>query len=104
MSQAVAFLVKQIEGIPWQGSVVLATPAKIIVNRGSREGVAVGQQFSVGQSEELTDPDTGEVLDVSMTQVATLKVTDVKEKIATCTVVTGDAAKVQKGMTVQLAP
>jgi curli biogenesis system outer membrane secretion channel CsgG len=103
VEQAVAFLVQQLETIPWQGSVILASPERVIVNRGVREGVAVGQQFVVGTAEELVDPDTGEVLDVSMTQVATLQVVDAKEKIATCKVLDGDAAGIQKGMTVQPA-
>jgi hypothetical protein len=35
----------------------------VYINRGTREGVSVGQTFDVGKSEILRDPDTGEVLD-----------------------------------------
>jgi len=45
------------------------------------------------------DPDTGEVLDRSVSEVATIKVTSVKEKIAVCQASTG-GDKVAKGMTV----
>jgi hypothetical protein len=94
--QCVEFLEKQLESIPWQGSVMLANEGKLVINRGSREGVSVGQKFQVGSSEELVDEDTGEVLDVEMTTVGTVTVTEAKEKIAYCTALAG----AEKGMSV----
>lgn len=94
--QCVEFLSAQLEGIPWEGSVMAASDSRIIINRGSREGVVSGMQFSVGAVEELVDEDTGEVLDVEMTSVGQISVTEVKEKIAYCTPLAG----VAKGMTV----
>ena len=94
--QAVDFLSKQLEAIPWEGSVMLAKDDRIVVNRGSREGVAPGMAFKVGSIEELVDEDTGEVLDVDMTTVGTVTVTEVKEKIAYCTPLAG----AEKGMTI----
>ncbi len=99
-SQAVDFLVAQLPGFQWTGSVVMVKGDKIYVNRGTREGVGVGQQFSVGQVEVLRDPDTGEVLDEDMTQIASLRVDQVKEKLSICSVTMGDASQVAKGMTV----
>ena len=99
VGQAVIFLIDQLESIPWEGSVVLVKGDKVIINRGSREGVAVGREFKVGAVDELIDPDTGEVLDSEMTQVGTIKVTKVKEKIAYCAPVSG-AGAMQKGMSV----
>ena len=75
---------------------------KVYVNRGSREGVAVGQTFTVGEVEVLRDPDTGEVLDEDMTEIAALQVTEVKEKLSICSVTSGDAGAVAKGMTIHL--
>ncbi|MEZ4549857.1 MAG: FlgT C-terminal domain-containing protein [Desulfobacterales bacterium] len=98
VAQGVEFLVSQLEDIPWEGSVVLAKPDKIIINRGAREGVNPGARFDVGGIEEIVDPDTGEVIDSEMTKIATLEVTEVKEKIAYCKVVKGGG--VEKGMTV----
>jgi len=98
VNQAVKFLVGQLDEIPWEGSVVMVKGATIIVNRGTREGVAVGTSFAVGEIEELVDPDTGEVLDSDLTEVATLEVTKVKEKIAYCKVRSGEGVK--KGMSV----
>ena len=90
------FLTKQLESIPWEGSVMVANDSKVIINRGSREGVAVGQKFQVGTTEELVDEDTGEVLDVEMKTLGTIEVTEVKEKISNCTALAG----AEKGMSV----
>ena len=97
--QCVEFLEKQLESVPWQASVMLAGADKLVINRGTREGVAVGQKFQIGSSEELVDPDTGEVLDVEMKTLGTTEVTEAKEKIAYCTPVAG----AEKGMTVMPA-
>ncbi|MDT8390360.1 MAG: CsgG/HfaB family protein [Lentisphaeria bacterium] len=99
VDQCVGFLIEQLDKVPWEGTVVLASPAKVIINRGTREGVAVGMTFVVGGVEEIVDPDTGEVLDSEMTKVATLEVTEVKEKVAICKALSG-ADKVEKGMTI----
>jgi hypothetical protein len=82
VNQAVEFLTKQLESIPWEGSVVAVKGDRITINRGSREGVSEGLLLDVGQVEEVRDPDTGEMLDSDMTKVATIKVTSVKEKIS----------------------
>lgn len=101
-AEAVGFLLEQLPNFPWTGSVVLVKGDKVYVNRGTREGVSVGQNFMVGDVEVLRDPDTGEVLDESMTEVARLQVSEVKEKISIADVTSGQAASVEKGMTVHL--
>lgn len=103
IAQAVEFITKQLETIAWEGSVASVKESKVIINRGSREGVSEGQTFIVGKVEEITDDDTGEVLDRSVTKAATIKATTVKEKIAICEVTEGDAGKVEKGMSVMPA-
>ncbi len=97
--EAVEFLSQQLESIAWEGSVMLANESRLVINRGTREGVAPGMAFQVGSIEELVDPDTGEVLDVELTTVGTVTVTEAKEKIAYCTPLAGAA----KGMSVQPA-
>ncbi len=101
-SEAVEFLLEQLPNVPWTGSVVMNKNGKIYVNRGTREGVTVGQSFVVGDVEVIRDPDTGEVLDEDMTTVATIKVDKVKEKLSICSVLTGDAGQVGKGMAIHL--
>ena len=97
---AVDFMIDQLPNFSWSGSVVIVKNCKVYVNRGTREGVAVGQTFTVGEVEVLRDPDTGEVLDESMTEIARLTVSQVKEKLSICDVTSGDAAAVGKGMTI----
>ena len=92
--QAVEFLESQLEGIAWEGTVVLSKPGKIMINRGSREGVQVGQTFIIGDVERIEDPDTGEVLDEEVITVGKIEVTRVKEKISICKALEGgDAIK-----------
>jgi curli biogenesis system outer membrane secretion channel CsgG len=99
---AVDFIKAQLPNIQWTGSVVMTKDDKVYINRGSREGVAVGQTFTVGEVEVIRDPDTGEVLDEDMTEIAALQVTEVKEKLSICSVTSGDAGTVAKGMTIHL--
>ena len=101
-AEAVEFLLGQLSNVPWTGSVVMTKGEKVYVNRGDREGVAVGQLFTVGEVEVIRDPDTGEVLDEDMTEIAALEVTQVKEKLSICSVTSGDAGAVAKGMAVHL--
>jgi curli biogenesis system outer membrane secretion channel CsgG len=99
---AVDFILQQLPKIPWTGSVAAVAGDKVYVNRGSREGVGVGQSFVVGEANVIRDPDTGEVLDQSVNQVAKLQVSQVKEKLSICTVTSGDASAVKRGMMVLL--
>lgn len=98
-NQALEFLVAQLDSIPWEGSVALAKPDRLIVNRGARDGVAVGMRFDVGKVEEVVDEDTGEVIDSSMTKLGTVSVTEVKEKVSYTTPLAG----AEKGMGVHPA-
>jgi curli biogenesis system outer membrane secretion channel CsgG len=100
VGQAIDFLITQLERIPWEGTVSLVKDGKIMINRGEREGVRVGQKFNVGSVEQIVDEDTGEVLDTSMTNVGVLEVIEVKEKIAYCKALEG-GDKIQKGMSIQ---
>jgi len=99
VAQAVEFLEKQLEKIPWEGSVIKAGD-KILINRGSREGVAEGDVFAVGASESITDPDTGEVLDNDIKKAGKIKAVTVKEKISYCEAIEG-GDKIKASMSVQ---
>ena len=97
---AVDFLVAQLPKIPWTGTVAQVAGGKVYINRGSREGVSSGQQFVVGEANIVRDPDTGEVLDQSVKEIARLQVAQVKEKLSICTVTSGNAAAIKRGMMV----
>ena len=97
IAEGVKFLIEQLAKIPWEGAVMM-TGDRIIINRGSREGVSNGMMFKVGEVEELVDPDTGELLHSEMTTIAELEAVDVKEKVTFCRLVSGSG--IEKGMTV----
>jgi curli biogenesis system outer membrane secretion channel CsgG len=99
IDQAVEFIIHQLDNIPWEGTVIMVKGDKVYINRGSREGINPGQIFSVGSVDELRDPDTGELLDVSMETVGTIVVQTVKEKISICKISEG-TGKIAKGMSV----
>jgi hypothetical protein len=98
IDDAVAFIVTQIPTLHWSGNVVLVKGTQVYINRGSREGVVAGETFKVGTSEILRDPATGETLDVAFTEKGQIKVQSVKEKIAICTIVSGEG--LENGMSV----
>lgn len=101
IDEAVAFISRQIEDIPWTGTVILVKGDMVYINRGEREGVSPGQRFSVGHTEVLRDPDTGEVLDESMERAGTIVIDRVKRKISIGRIVEG-GPRIKKGMTIML--
>ena len=100
--EAVDFMIAQLPKIPWTATVAQVAGGKVYVNRGSREGVSEGQEFVAGEANIVRDPDTGEVLDQSVNEVARLQVSQVKEKLSICTVKSGNAGAIKKGMLVKL--
>ncbi len=102
ISDSVEWMIEQLPDMPWTGTVAMIKNGKVYVNRGSREGVSTGQTFIVGFSDVIRDPDTGEILDESVEELARLQVDSVKEKLSICSVVSGDAAAIERGMRVQL--
>jgi len=102
VSDAVDFIIEQLPNIPWTGSVAMVKDGKVYVNRGTREGVASGQEFRVGTVDVIRDPDTGEVLDESMNELARLRCDTVREKLSICSVASGSASRIERGMAVHL--
>lgn len=100
IDEAVAFITAQVKDMPWTGSVIMVKGDQVYVNRGSREGIVAGQTFKVGTSEILRDPDTGETLDVNFTTQGEIKVDSVREKVAVCSIVSGEG--IERGMSVSL--
>ena len=102
VDEAVGWLIKQLPGIPWTGTVALVKDGSVYINRGERDGVVRGQEFVVGQVDVIRDPETGEVLDESMNEVATVSAQEVREKLTICSVTNGDAGDIERGMKVHL--
>ncbi|MDR3590756.1 MAG: CsgG/HfaB family protein [Negativicutes bacterium] len=101
INQGTQWMIAQLPKVPWRGEVVMVKDGSVYINRGSREGVVSGQTFIVGKADVIRDPSTGEVLDESVSEVARLEVTSVREKLSICQVVSGDAGAVDKGMMIQ---
>lgn len=69
-----------------QAKIANVAGPKIYLNMGSNEGVKVGDVFEIyRQGEEIRDPDTGAVLDVEMSLIGKVIVTEVKEKVSIAT-------------------
>ena len=100
--QAADWMTGQLGTVAWSGTVVMVKDGKVYVNRGTREGVTNGQVFVVGDSEVIRDPDTGEVLDEMITELARLKAVNVREKLSICEVISGEVGAVRKGHAIQL--
>ena len=70
------------------GMIAYVSGERVIINVGSKEGVKVGMIFRVQHiAEEVTDPETGEVIDTVAETVAEIKVNEVKEKSSVCAIV-----------------
>ena len=102
VGQSMDWLVEQLPFVPWSGTVVTVAEGEVVVDRGAREGVQPGQIFRVGTTEILRSPDSGEVLDESLKQIAEIEVTRVRPKVSYCKVLSGDPRAIRKGLSVQL--
>jgi curli biogenesis system outer membrane secretion channel CsgG len=94
VDKVVAALAKKVatyEPAPIQGLtglVAYADANRVILNIGAMNGVQEGMIFVVNKLiQEIKDPVTGEVIDAITEKVAELKVTEVKERTATCSIV-----------------
>jgi curli biogenesis system outer membrane secretion channel CsgG len=93
INQAAAFIAKQMEEFPFEGSVIKVTESgQVIINRGSEFGVEAGQELVIAtEGEKLIDPDSGAVLGQEEGKViGKLKVAKVAEKISYCEVTEGE--------------
>ncbi len=83
ITNAVFKIAMNMERVPWKGNIVLIQGDKITINCGSREGIVQGQRFVVySKGEELTDPDTGEILGAEETRAGVISVVEVKERFS----------------------
>lgn len=78
--------------------VITVKDAKIWINRGNDSGMKVGEIFDVFEpGEELVDPQTGESLGTTETEVGRAKVTRINPKVSIVEMVKGKAIDVQPG-------
>jgi len=101
IDDVIPWMTGQLSNVPWRGSVLKTEGDKVYINRGSREGVSAGDEFIVGESEHLMDPDTGEELDELVRERARLRVLQVQERTSVCSVISGNPGLVITGMGVR---
>jgi len=92
ITQASLFIAQEMEDYEVTANVVMARSEDVIViNRGGDYGLAPGHRFAVREEGEvLTDPATGEILDVFEGKVTgEIEVTRVSDKVAYCKLVDG---------------
>ncbi len=91
INQAAVFFARKMVTFPFEGCVVTVSGKRVVINRGSNHGVAVGKLFTMREEGAiLTDPSTGEVLGKNEgKQIGELKVVSVKEKMSFCEVLSG---------------
>lgn len=83
IEQAVAFIIRAMEPVPWTGRVVEVTGDQVYFNAGATSGIKTGEVFAVSTVvRELTDPGTGELLGIEETKLGEIEVVNVQEKFS----------------------
>ena len=89
---AVGKLAAGLGNVPWSAMVVDDRDGVVYVNAGTNENVQPGLTLGAfHKGEVMTDPGTGQVLDVHMDKVGTIQVDSVREKISLAHIVSGGA-------------
>jgi curli biogenesis system outer membrane secretion channel CsgG len=83
IDQAVAFIIRSMEPVPWTGRVVEVAGDQVYINAGSGAGLKPGDVFTVtAVVKELTDPDSGAVLTTVEDTRGEIEVVNVQEKFS----------------------
>jgi hypothetical protein len=97
MAQFQSKMVGDIIEIVNPAKVVAVQGGRVIINRGMGS-VTEGQVYDIySKGEELVDPDTGEKLGSAEEKVASIKINEIKAKVAYGAVVSGQAELIAKG-------
>lgn len=77
IEDVVGLVTKNSDKVSWAAKVVTEASGKVYINSGARDGVQVGETFTVYRpGEELVDPDTGLSLGTVDSKVGQIKVVD----------------------------
>lgn len=93
IKKAVDMIAEGMKTMPWSAQVVaVGSDGGVFISAGADRNMTVGTSLVVyRKGQVLTDPSTGQVLDIEMTKVATLRIATVRDKVSTAVVVDGDA-------------
>jgi curli biogenesis system outer membrane secretion channel CsgG len=88
--KAVELIAAGMRAVAWSAQVIEADGDRIYVNAGADRNVEAGTVLSVWRrGRTFTDPTTGEVLDVDLQRVGTVRIDSVRERMSTATVASG---------------
>jgi curli biogenesis system outer membrane secretion channel CsgG len=83
IAKAVAFIVGEMETVPWTGRVVTTKGREVFVNAGSNVNLRPGATFKVmSKGDDLRDPATGLSLGSRNTHVGTVTINHIEEKFS----------------------
>lgn len=83
IEQAVAFIIKAMEPVPWTGLVADVSGDQVYINAGYADGLKPADIFTVSTvARELTDPATGTVLGVEEANLGQVEVVSVQDKFS----------------------
>lgn len=90
LDKCVAWIVSNMEKLPWEGKIISVKGNQIYLNAGSDAGVNIGDSFTVAKvGEELVDPDSGMSLGVEETLSGEIQVAKVMPKFSIATITSG---------------
>ena len=89
--RAVDQIAAGMRNVPWSAVVVDASETGVYLNAGADRNVQAGLTLSVWRpGRTLTDPRTGEVLDVEMARIGQVRVESVRDRLSIASVVEGE--------------
>lgn len=90
IAKAVELIAASMRSVPWSALVIEANGATVYVNAGADRSVQPGTPLHVyRKGRVLTDPSTGVVLDVEMEPIGVIRVDQVRDRISTAVLVSG---------------
>jgi curli biogenesis system outer membrane secretion channel CsgG len=83
IEQAVMFIIRSTESVPWTGRVMEVAGDQVYINAGASTGVKPGDRFTVtAVVRELTDPESGALLGIVEDKRGEIEVVSVQEKFS----------------------
>lgn len=94
VSDAVMFIVNNMNDQPWQGRVVKAEGGRIYINAGYNMNISMDSVFTVySKGEELIDPASGLSLGSALSRSGTVRITQVSDKFSIANAIEGSGFK-----------
>ncbi|MDP1737006.1 MAG: CsgG/HfaB family protein [Caulobacter sp.] len=88
--KAVELIAAGMRAVAWSAQVIEADGDRVYVNAGADRNVAAGTVLSVWRrGRTFTDPTTGEVLDVDLQRIGTVRIDSVRDRLSTASVASG---------------